>query len=439
MPLRFTDGVTTVDLQTAPWLGASYFPTAGGLDEAEVTESAVCTLEGTATAIRAAVNGLQALLGAAWRRQRRVNARVWVEFRPLTSDSWFRSEVLDGVVNWSSNPVRRILDATSNTVEIAVSFRRMNWWDGPEVELELSTSSQGAATGGRSILNHDDGGSGHDNWVQIAAAQVAGELPGPCRVQLTNTVGASRTFTKMAIALNALSDPANFVHVLEAESRTSGGTVTADVTASGGSVVTLAEASTTTVTLVWTLSAAQMQRSRGRSFRLLARIVGVSGNWSATPEVRAADGMTVLWRGDATMLPQLYGGLIDLGVLPLPPGGYSASFGAVTLAVLFTGSGLAEVDFLQLTALDGYRVLRCLRRCENNEAVVDDGMEMMAYVLSGTAVLPYVVAAGAPILLYPGLTQRLMVLAEDGQSPDPMGIAQSWSVRVWHRPRRLVV
>lgn len=439
MPLRFTDGVTTVDLQTAPWLGASFFPQAGGLDEAEVTESAVCTLEGTATAIRAAVNGLQALLGAAWRRQRRVNARVWVEFRPLTSDSWFRAEVLDGVVNWSSNPAKRLLEATSNTVEVAVSFRRVNGWDGPEVELELSTSSQGAATGGRAVLNHDDAGSGHDNWVQIAAAQVTGELPGPCRVQLTNTVGASRTFTKMAVALNALSDPANFVHVLEGESRTSGGTVTADATASGGNVAALAHVGSTTTTMVWALTAAQMQRSRGRSFRLLARIVGVIGSWSVTPEVRAGDGVTALWRGDVTTLPALYGGLIDLGVLPLPPGGYSAVYGAVTLALSFTGSGLAEVDFLQLTALDGFRLLRCLGPCANNEAVTDDGAEGMAYVESGAAVLPYVVGVGAPILLHPGVTQRLMVLAEDGQSPDPMGIAQSWSVRVWHRARRLVV
>jgi hypothetical protein len=439
MPLRFTDGVTTVDLQTAPWLGVTYYPQAGGLDETEVTESAVCVLEGTATAIRAAVNGLQGLLAAAHRRQRRVDARVWVEFRPLTSDSWFRAEVFDGTVVWSSNPAKRLLGAAANTVEVAVSFRRANGWDGPETEVELSTSSQGAATGGRSIYNHDDGGTGHDNWVQIAAGQVVGEVPGPCRVQLTNTTGASRTFRKMAVAVNALSDPANFVHILEAESRTSGGTVEADATASGGNVVDLAHGSTTTTTLVWALSAAQMGRSRGRLFRLLVRMVGMIGTWTVTPEVRAADGGTVLWRGDVVTLPDLYGGMIDLGVLPLPPGGYSASYGGATLALAFTGSGLAEVDFLQLTALDGYRVLRAAVACANGDALVDDAGEGQAYLLSGGLVSGYVVGAGAPLLLYPGVVQRLMVLAEDGGSPDPMRIDNAWSVRVWHRARRLVV
>lgn len=439
MPLRFTDGVTTIDLQTAPWLGASFFPVAGGLDDAEVTESAVCTLEGTAAAIRAAVNALQGLLGAAWRRRRRVNARVWVEFRPVASDSWFRSEALDGVVNWSNNPAKRLLEGASNTVEVAVSFRRVNGWDGPEVELELSTSSQGAATGGRAILNHDDAGSGHDNWVQIASAQVTGELPGPCRVQLTNTVGASRTFRKLVVALNALSDPPNFVHVIEAESRTSGGTIVSDATASNGQVVQLAHGSTTTTTLVWVLTAAQMQRSRGRSFRLLARIVGLIGSWTTVAEVRAADGLTVLWRGDVIVLPDLYGGMIDLGVLPLPPGAYSAAFGGMTLVLKFTGSGLGEIDFLQLTALDGYRVLQALVPCANGDALVDDGAELQAYTVSGATRTGYVVGAGAPILLYPGMTQRLMVLAEGGMTPDTMEIAQSWSMRIWHRPRRLVV
>lgn len=439
MGLRFTDGVTTVDLGASPWLGVTYAPTAGAFDEPRVTESAVAVLEGSATAIRAAVNALDALLHAAWRRQKRTNARVFVEFRPLDSDSYFRAEVFDGTVNWSSNPARRRLTGTTNTVEVAVSFTRVNGWDGAEVELQLSTSNQAAATGGRSIVNHDDGGTGHDNWVQIASSQVAGDLPGPCRVQLTNTVGANRTYPKMVLALNALSDPSAFVHVLEAESRLSGGTVASDATASNGQVVSLAHVGSSSTTLVWSLSSAQMQRSRGRLFRLLSRIVGVSGSWTVLPEVRAANGTSVLWRGDLVTLPSQYGGLIDLGAVGLPPGGYSASYGGVTLALTFTGLGLAEVDFVQLTALDGYRALKMLGPCGNNEAVVDDAAEEMAYVLSGSSVLPYVSAVGKPLLLWPGLTQRLIVLAETGGSPDPMTIDDSWTVRVWHRPRRLTL
>lgn len=32
-------------------------------------------------------------------------------------------------------------------------------------------------------------------------------------------------------------------------------------------------------------------------------------------------------------MPDLYGGLLDLGAVPLPPGGYSTAYGALTLAL----------------------------------------------------------------------------------------------------------
>lgn len=437
MGLRFTDGVTTVDLQTSPWLGVTYLPTPGAFDETEVTESAVVVLEGTAAAIRSAVQALEMLLRAAWQRQRKTGARVYVEFRPLDSDGWFRAEVLDGAVTWSSNPSKRRLTGSTNTVEVAVSFTRVNGWDGAEVELQLSTSNQAAATGGRAIVNHDDGGTGHDNWVQIASSQVAGDLPGPCRVQLTNTVGSSRTWTKLILALNTMSDPASWVHMLEGESRSSGGTVSADATASNGQLVEML-LSGSSVTMLWSLSSTQMQRSRGRLFRLLARIVGTTGTITATAEIRAANGSNVLWRGEPATITG-YGGLIDLGAAPLPPGGYNASYGGVSLALTLTGTGIAEVDFVQLTPLDGYRMLTLLAACANSDIVVDDSAEGLSYVLSGSSVLPYVSAVGAALLLQPGVTQRLIVLAEGGAVFDPAPIDDAWTVRVWHRPRRLTI
>lgn len=438
MPLRLTDGTTTIDLQTAPWLGMTYTPSAGSFNDARVSETAVGVLEGTAANIRAAVSAVETMLRAAWRRQQRTNARVYVEYRPLSTDGWFRSEVFEGTVAWSNNPERRRLTGTTNTVELAISFTRSNFWDGAEVEVQLSTSNQSAATGGRAILNHDDSGTGHDNWVQIASTQVAGDLPGPARIQLTNTSGSNRTYRTMAIALNALSAPSAFVHMLEGEARSSGGTVDNDASASGGQTNDLA-LSASTITVVWTLSAAQMARTQGRLFRLLGRIVGVSGAITVQPEIRSSSGGGVLWRGDVITLPGQYGGMTDLGAVSLPPGGYSASFGAVVLALICTGTGLLEIDFIQLTPLDGYRVLRLLGPCNNNEAVEDSAAEQMAYVLSGSTVLPHVTAVGSPILLHPGLTQRIMVLAETGTTPDPMLITDGWTVRVWHRPRRLTI
>ena len=68
------------------------------------------------------MNGLETLLHDAWLRSRVQNAKLWVEYRPIDSDAYFRSEVLGGSVQWSSNPAKRRLDAATNTVEVAVSW-----------------------------------------------------------------------------------------------------------------------------------------------------------------------------------------------------------------------------------------------------------------------------------------------------------------------------
>ena len=436
--LRLTDGTTTMTLTSSPWLGATYAPEAAEFGAETITETAVCVIEGSAATIRAAVNALETLLHDAWLRSRVQNARLWVEYRPIDSDGYFRSEVLGGSVQWSSNPAKRRLDASTNTVEVAVTWTRRNWWEGAEVELELSTSNQAAATGGRTIYNHDDSGTGHDNWVQIAAAQVAGDLPGAVRVQLANSVGSARSYRKVWLGVNSYSDPANFAHVLEAESASGGGSVVSDANCSNGSRLDIAP-NASTITLTWSLSAAQLQRTQGRWFRLLLRVNDHSGDLRVRPEVRDASGTYTLWSGDSVVLRSLYGGIYDLGSVPLPPGGFATAYGALTLALQFTGTSLTELDFVQLTPLDSFRYLECMGSVANGESVVDNGYEGLAYVLSSAAYLPLVSPRGEPLMLTPGRLQRVFVLQQNltGNSLAPIG--DTMAVRVWHRPRRRTI
>lgn len=435
--LRLTDGTTTVTLTSSPWLGATYAPEAAEFGAETVTETAVCVIEGSAATIRTAVNGLETLLHDAWLRSRVQNAKLWVEYRPIDSDAYFRSEVLGGSVQWSSNPAKRRLDASTNTVEVAVSWTRRNWWEGAEVELELSTSNQAAATGGRTIYNHDDSGTGHDNWVQIAAAQVTGDLPGAVRVQLANSVGSARSYRKVFLGVNAFSDPANFAHVLEAESASGGGSVVSDANCSNSSRRDIAPSGS--LTLTWSLTAAQLQRTQGRWFRMLLRVNDHSGDLRVRPEVRDGGGTYTLWRGDSVVLPSQYGGIFDLGSVPLPPGGYATAYGALTLALVFSGTSLTELDFLQLTPLDAFRYLECMGAVANGESVVDNGYEGLAYVLSSSAYLPLVAPRGEPLMLFPGKLQRVFVLQQNLTGNSLAPIADTLAVRVWHRPRRRTI
>lgn len=445
MILQVTDGSTLVQLSGAtPIVGCTYFPGTPQRTDgqyADVTETAEVVLRGTAAQIRTVVNSLERLFEQAARRaDGALQARVYVQYTPVDADAVWRSEVLEGRVTWSSDPGLRRLGETTPTVKVAVFWRRRFYWEGAEAELQLSTSNQTAATGGRTIKNHDDSGVGDDNWVQIAENQVTGVLPAGVRIQLQNTTGAGRTWRKLYVALNALSSPANFAHILEAENRLSGGTVQSDAAASNGQKLQFT-VSASSVIFTWTLSAQLLQYAAGRLFRLLATVNGVSGaapTGTAVAEIRDANANVALWRGDAVTLPTAVG-ILDLGALPLPPGGYQTlnGYGALNLSVTFTGTGTWTLDFLQLTPTDGLTMLACAAAVANSSSVVVDSIEGLRYVLTGASQYPYVAQSGGEVLLLPYTLQRLIVLAESGEAGP--AIADTFVVRVWLRPRRVTV
>src|SRR4051812_16240659 len=126
--LRITDSTTTVTLTgDAPILGVTYFPSAGAAAEKTVTETAMLILEGTETAIRAKLNVLSRLLDDATNRKDLLSSRVYIEKQETSTSTLMRSEVQSGEIPWSQTPGRHRLDATLNTVEVAIIFTRLNF------------------------------------------------------------------------------------------------------------------------------------------------------------------------------------------------------------------------------------------------------------------------------------------------------------------------
>lgn len=449
MLLRLVKGATTITLSGdgASILACTYVPRTPEEKPNEasalrgVAESATVIVGGTTAAILSQVRAIEALLPIDDVRRRAVGEPVYVEFRQEATGDIFRSEVFIGRVEWSAEPVSPWL--ASGAVEVTVLWERRWYWEDSTLRtVALSNGNGSGATSGLTIFNHDDGGAGHDNWVQIASDQISGVAPAGCQIQLRNEIGATRTFTKVFLALNALSDPANFVHIIEGESRASGGSIVSDVAYSGGQALSFTVGSGVTpgtVTFTWTLAASLLQKAAGKAFRVLARFAGGSGTTTARPEIRAADGVSVLWRGDVVSLPSLYGGLLDLGMMPLPPGGYATSYGALTLALTLTGVASRTLDFLQITPMDAFVLLEAAAGCGNAEALVYDSSEHRQYVLSGSVQLPYLAASGGEILLQPGVAQRLIVLQENSTGVNRGEISDALTVMVRYRPRRLTL
>lgn len=445
--LSVTNGTTTISLTSSGVVLTGYMPKAPDFDAAtgsykNVTEPVEFLIADTTTAnVQAKLAALDVLLQGARRAQNGRGARVYLHFQAGADSAAWRSEILDYRLELGEDAAVGLYQARLECTLIVV--RRFYWEGTTLTNLALSNSATSGATSGLNIYNHDDSGTGHDNWVQIASADVTGVLPAGCQVRLTNNIGASRTFTKIYLALNAYSDPANFSHILEGESRASGGTVVSDATAySNGQALNFTIGSGITpgtAAFVWTLPAATLQDAAGRPFRLLARFVGGSGTTTAYAEVRAANGTSVLWRGDTVAMPDLYGGLLDFGAVPLPPGGYSTAYGALTLALTFTGVALRYLDFIQLTPMDAFTMIECVAPCANGETVVADSIENRQYIVSGSAELSYASASGGELLLHPGVINRLLVLQENLTGTNRGEIYEMFTVLVRYRPRRLTI
>ncbi len=447
MYLSISSGATEIVLSgTSPVRGATYFPSTAQQQRGEwqpVTETAEVNLSGTAAAIRSTENSLNALfLLAAQRAATGVGERVFVNYKPVDSDSVaYRSEITDGRVVWSTNPGLRRLGDTSPFVQWAVIWTRAYWWEGALAEVSISANGQAAATGGRTIYDNPANG----NWVQMAAAQVTGGLPTPAMIELYNSSGSSKSFRKIFLGVNAYSDPANFTHYLQGEARLSGGSTVTDATCSGGQSLGFV-ISGTPVTFAWTLTQANMQRTRGRRVRIVARFAGTTGGLYITPQIRTAAG-TVIWTGDEIGIgPLTYEAWRDLGIVPLPPGGYDDTYAAHQLALVFRGTGLGELDVLQLATVDSYRYLEMPVpgvAVPNGAVAVHDGIEGRAYVLAGGVRTGLPTSFGGPLMLQPGVIQRIYTLwqihagATAGVGDAPIG--DTASVRAYYRPRRLTV
>lgn len=384
---------------------------------------------GASTAnLQSLARSVEALLQTARRRQQqRVGPRVYLQLQLDGEASAWRTEILNGALRFAGEALQQWI---TKKPEAQLIITRRFFWEGTEKELQLSANGQSAATGGRTIDNNTA------NWLQIASSQIGGVLPAPVRLELTNANAVSVGYRNFYIGLNAFSDPANFPHIMEGEARKSGsGTITADASCSGGNYNNYSF--TNTGAMYWALSATLLRDTMGRRVRILARFFGWSGaDIYVTPQIRDSSNVAILYSGDEVKLPASYGTqIIDLGTVPLPPGGYYNLFAVQTLAlaVRATGAASIQLDFMQLTPLDSYRQFAQRGMLITaGGTITDDNMEEITHA-GGSPI--YSPKAG-PLMVYPNVTQRLLILQDTGSASD---IAHNFTARAYIRERRLTI
>lgn len=390
---------------------------------ADVTESIVVHVDAVSqSAAQDAVRKIERILerATANRGEHRANT-AWLTLRLDPDGEDWRSELLAGTVS-SINPLDELWKRKLN---VTIALTRRPFFEGAEVELPISANSQGAGTGGKTVTN----GTG-TSWVQLASTAVPGSLPTPVRVRLTNSSGSTRRISRLWLINNAHVAPSTLdMWMTGAESDGGTGNI-------GGG---------TSGQIKWTIDPAFLDAAKGRLVRALMACTTLDTTAMAQGIVgvqRQAGSPDEAWFGPEVATDAR---VVDLGVFPLPPGAVTGSYAGTSLTVKVTDVDTlaATVNHIAFVPVSSERVLTAVGRLINGvilldgDSLVDDGIEGESYSLGPAYRYPQVLGRGGPLLVYPGLVQRINILY--------CGVSGAYSaseqntVRLWTRPRRSTI
>lgn len=389
-------------------------------------------------------------------------AVMLLKFQPEGTDVVYESKILQVV--WLTNADRMVQSAgkmyavgivANYFIEASIIVERTFYWEGPLVEIPLTNGNGNNVTGGITVYTHDDAGSGHDNWVDIAGADVKGSLPAPLYIELRNNRATTPRMGAVRFARNARFTPSSFQHVYEIENgqRYAGGSLVTDSDYSGAAsnngVSWNVNNGTTPFKLVdFPITSAQLGYARNRWFRAILEIP-LLGSQAANIWYKIKVSLyrlTTLVETD-WVLPPL-SGLNDVGAIRLPSydiaeltsDGCYIEIWAKNVTGGNVNSTLDYIEFLPTERLDGYVYMNASGYYieENGGKIIQDGPRNIFYIynLSGGLTAHYV-ASGQTIMGDPGKAQRVFFAWDSTNGWSSGMMAWTGTVIIKYRERRL--
>ena len=426
-----------------------------------VTESAVVRITGAdPDAVTAQSQAIKRVLIRAERQQSLgTRERRYVHFlADGASGNVWRSEILLGDI--SLPPAGLDWQWANRGVEFTLTWRRRYFWEARDlVNLPLSNSFYTDVTFGAELYNHNDSGSGHDNYVIVKGADIDGDLPSPIRFIMQNGFAGARDMSNTWIGHNVSYDPDtvtnNFfnqvsAYWIEGEQATTGGSTVANGAASGANIRRFTWSGTSEILIgTWTLVNTLLHATKGGRFKFLLRHTAAPSQTYLKLELAIGGGVTPAYTGASVLIPASE--IVDLGALPLPPWRHSfqthSTYGnteQITLRLYaqseLGGSHTLDVDWIQVTPLDGFHFLdNAGSGAPNGIDLIDDSMtgDVFTEGFAGEAVLGNFTRQGAPITIWPGEDNGYCFV-----HLDDLGDAvadRTFTLLVEHRPRRIAV
>lgn len=327
------------------------------------------------------------------------------------------------------------------------------WLDGSTSNdgyYTVDTSSAGALTVTEALIADEAAGAtvtilGEPcNYITIDGADISGNLPAPVRFELTNAYDHTNRLGKVWMGQNVEADPVNFEHILQGEDASYGGTLSDGMYSHGRAMGFTWTGDTAAMIGRWTLDSTFLNRAGGRWFKLLAVFSAqpISGTWlQCKVTFPAGTPLTVVGSSQEVQLSTLR--IQDVGTLQLPPWLVGAGDLApidLTLYARKTGGGSLGIDYIQLTPIDGYRILTPKGySAAYGVRIVDDGINNLLWTdgWDPAGKTGHYVGVGERIQLQPNRTQRICFL-QFGDTGD-VSLSRLLTVKAFYRPRRATI
>jgi len=407
-------------------------------------------------ALQTAIHDIEKIFVDAYRRNRTMTGdRVFMKFTPSGGASAYRSEILTGRVETLPKTLA-VWQWDAKDIEIIVAWTRRFFLEkDSETTAPLTNGNGSNLTTGLNLFNCNDGSGSspnkRNNYAEIAAADVTGVLPTPARIEITHTFAANAA-RRFYIAHKAQGTPASFTHILEAEDASLNATYAAsavDANASGGNTVNVTNVPAAVATLAtWTINSTQAGYILSNWVQVLARFSTLPTNSTIKVRLTLKDSTSgaIIAQTDYTTLSaaDYLQQLASLEMSPAIEG--QTTPGAMKLlleAKDAAATGDFGLDFIQLSPAEGGNGFRLLKPVDEtlvsvaaSTGVLTDNMidgsgptiESQQQVYQGY---------GGPIMLQPGVLQRLYIL-HDSTNASAV-ITRSISLIVKFRERVLTV
>lgn len=437
--LQLTDGVSTVDLNDGAYNSIIELDIGSGDVSAQTVSGSVrIFIDGTKAQIQGEIAAIQKLLQEAvdYSGQGQGNALhsskdqpVYINYRTDSSENYYRSQLFKA--SWAIDPGSiEVLNFDCGGIVFIIDFERWNWWEGAEVQVQLSTLTQAATTNAVTVYNPYNGSGNVENWVQIDSAQCTGDAPAATRIEMTNTYSGS-DLQYVWIGQNFVN-PLSFPTILPLGTPSTA----VNITVPSGAETSLAN---------WTLSDAMISAAAGRYFKFMPAFkTGLLGNNNYRYRIKFTDSL-LFWMSSYVKLDaSIDVGIRDMFTIAIPPAlaglanlkGFDLEF---TVYQETGSTGVISIDYAHLMPVDGYMYVFS-RSTAQNERIVLDGFSRIAYQDNGSGLIrqPYINTSAGPIMLQADRTQRIY-FAQHTNVGSSFANDETLEIKIYTRPRRLSI